>query len=93
MPKTLLEVFNEEEPNHSHHFLNSQTTCTSGCYLLSMKKIGGVWMFKGRADLDKDYKSFRIDGEKWRGSAGETLDRLLTQYPNSEVMINTVDNS
>ena len=50
-------------------------------------------MFKGRADLDRDYQSFRIDGEKWSGSAGETLDRLLIQYPNAEVMINTVDNS
>lgn len=59
--------------------------------LLTMKKIGEVWMFKGRADLDRDYQSFRIDGEAGKFSAGETLDCLLTQYPNAEVMINPVE--
>jgi len=41
--------------------------------------------------LDRDYQSFRIDGEAGKFSAGETLDRLLTQYPNAEVMINPVE--
>jgi len=56
--------------------------------ILRKKNVGRD---KGRADLDRDYQSFRIDGEAGKFSAGETLDRLLTQYPNAEVMINPVE--
>ena len=55
--------------------------------LLTMKKIGEVWMFKGSADHDNAYQSFRRDGEAGKFSAGETVDCLLAQYPNSYIQI------
>lgn len=47
-----------------------------------MKEIEGAWLFKGEADLDRDYqKSF--------GSltAGQTVDFLLAKYPHSRIRI------